>query len=73
MEVYLYDLPCKCRGFLLRNPYTDEESIILNARLTNEANKEAYIHELLHKRLGDLDSDEDINTIENRAHRRALG
>ena len=72
MEVYLYDLPCKCRGFLLRDPYTDEESIILNARLTNEANKEAYIHELLHKRLGDLDSDEDINTIENRAHRRAL-
>jgi len=72
MEVYLYDLPCKCRGFILRDPYTDEESIILNARLTNEANKEAYIHELLHKQLGDLDSNEDINTIENRAHRRAL-
>ena len=72
MEVYLFDLPPKCRGFILRAPYTDEESIILNARLTNEANKETYVHELRHKLLGDLDSDEDINVIENRAHRCAL-
>ena len=72
MEVYLFDLPPKCRGFILRDPYTDEESIILNARLTNEANKETYVHELRHKLLGDLDSDEDINVIENRAHRLAL-
>ena len=72
MRTYLYDLPCKCRGFILRDPYTDEESIILNARLTNEANKETYIHEMRHRIFGDLDSDEDINTIENRAHRRAL-
>ena len=72
MEVYLYNLPVKCRGFILRDPYTGEESIILNARLTNEANKETYVHELLHKLLGDLDSKEDINIIENRAHRRAL-
>ena len=72
MRTYLYDLPCKCRGFILRDPYTDEESIILNARLTNEANKETYLHELRHKLLGDLDSKEDINKIENRAHRRAL-
>lgn len=72
MRTYLYDLPVKCRGFILRDPYTDEEAIILNARLTNEANKETYIHELRHKLLGDLDSDEDVNVIENRAHRRAL-
>ena len=72
MEVYLYDLPLKCRGFILRDPYTDEESVILNSRLTNEANKETYVHELRHKLLGDLDSDEDINVIENRAHRLAL-
>ena len=69
MEVYLYDLPCKCRGFILRDPYTDEESIILNARLTHAANVETYVHEIRHKLLGDLDSDEDINAIENRAHR----
>ena len=69
MITYLYDLPPKCRGFILRDPHTDEEAIILNARLTNEANKETYIHELRHKLNGDLDSKEDINIIENRAHR----
>ena len=69
MKTYLYDLPLKCRGFILRDPYTDDEAIILNARLTNETNKETYIHELRHKLNGDLDSSEDVATIENRAHR----
>ena len=69
MRTYLYDLPCKCKGFILRDPYTDEESIILNARLTNEANMETYRHELYHRLHGDLDSKEDVNIIENRAHR----
>ena len=68
MEVYLYDLPVKCRGFILRDPYTDEESIILNARLTHESNIKTYIHEIRHKLCGDLDSEEDINIIEARAH-----
>ena len=68
MQVYLYDLPVKCRGFILRDPYTDEESIIINARLTREANVKTYIHEIRHKLCGDLDSDEDINIIETRAH-----
>ena len=69
MKTYLYDLPLKCRGFILRDPYTDDEAIILNARLTNETNKETYIHELRHKLNGDLDSSEDVATIESRAHR----
>ena len=69
MRIYLYDLPCKCRGFILRDPYTDEESIILNARLTHEANVEAYAHEMYHKLHGDLDSGEDVNIIECRAHK----
>ncbi len=69
MKTYLYDLPLKCRGFILRDPYTDDEAIILNARLTNETNKETYIHELRHKLNGDLDSSEDVATIENRTHR----
>ena len=68
MQVYLYDLPVKCRGFILRDPYTDEESIIINARLTREANVKTYIHEIRHKLCGDLDSDENINIIEARAH-----
>ena len=69
MRTYLYDLPVKCRGFLLRDPYTGEESIILNAKLTQEANVEAYAHEMYHRIHGDLDSNEDVNTIENRAHK----
>ena len=68
MNVYLYDLPCKCRGFILRDPHTDEESIVLNSKLTNETNKATYIHEMTHKLLGDLDSCEDVNSIERRAH-----
>ncbi len=72
MKTYLYDLPPKCRGFILRDPYTDDEAIILNARLTNEVNKETYAHELYHKLTGDLDSGEDINVIENRAHKRII-
>jgi hypothetical protein len=68
LRTYLYDLPCKCRGFILRDPYTGEELIILNARLTHEANVEAYAHEMYHRIHGDLDSKEDVNTIETRAH-----
>lgn len=72
MRTYLYDLPVKCRGFILRDPYSGDESIILNARLTHEANVKTYAHEIYHKLIGDLDSKEDINTIENRAHCAAL-
>lgn len=68
MRTYLYDLPCKCRGFILRDPYTDEEAIVLNARLTNEANLETYAHEIYHQVHGDLDSNEDVNVIETLAH-----
>ena len=69
MVVYLFDLPLKCRGFIVRDPYTDEECIIVNSRLTHEANLRTYLHEIRHKLLGDLDSDEDINIIETRAHK----
>lgn len=68
MKTFLYDLPLKVRGFIIRENCSGEETIVLNARLTNEANKETFIHELRHKRLGDLDSDESVNTIESRAH-----
>ena len=68
MKTYLYNLPLKIRGFIVRENSSGEDTIILNARLTNEANKETFIHELTHKRLGDLDSDESVNTIESRAH-----
>ena len=69
MNIYLYDLPCKCRGFILRDPYTDEESIVLNSRLTNESNRETYIHELRHKKMGDFDSDKTVGEIEMRCHK----
>ncbi len=65
----MYNLPRKCRGLIIRDPYSDEETVVLNARLTNEANKESYLHELYHSLRGDLNSIEDINEIENRAHR----
>lgn len=72
MRTYLYNLPCKCRALIIRDPYSGEESVILNAKLTSEANREAYLHEIYHKIKGDFDSEEDINKIENRAHKNAL-
>lgn len=69
VRTYLYDLPLKCRGFILKDPYTGDEAIILNARLTNEANRETYAHEIYHKCHGDLDSGKDVNAIESEAHR----
>lgn len=68
MKTYLYDLPLKIKGFIVRENSSGEDTIVLNARLTNEANKETFIHELKHKALGDLDSGENINFIEARAH-----
>ncbi len=63
----MYDLPPKIKGFILRED-SGEEIVVLNSRLSHEANKEAYLHELKHKKYGDLDSKETVDTIESRAH-----
>ena len=55
----LVDLPTSIRGFC----YHDDDGevyIVLNARLTREANRRTYDHERRHIRRGDLDNVEYI-------------
>jgi len=72
MRTILIDMPVKVRGYIYEDVATGEKVCVLNARLTHENNQKAYKHECCHLEHGDLDSDEDINTIENRAHQSAL-
>ena len=72
MRTILIDMPVKVRGYIYNDVATDEKVCVLNSRLTHENNQKAYEPECYHLEHGDLDSDEDINIIENRAHRRAL-
>ena len=45
MKAILMDLPTTVRGFVVGK---DEPTIVLNARLSHEANIETYKHELKH-------------------------
>lgn len=45
MKAILMDLPTTVRGFVVGK---DEPAIVLNARLSHEANIETYKHELKH-------------------------
>lgn len=49
----LVDLPTSVRGFCYHDE-EGEEYIILNARLTREANRETYDHERQHILRGDM-------------------
>lgn len=53
--VLLKDLPPSVRGFVF---HTDDGDpvMILNSRLTREANRGSYDHELLHIQRGDMDN-----------------
>ena len=61
-------MPVKIRGYIYEDVATGERVCVLNARLTHEANQHTYEHECNHVINGDLDSGEDINIIEYRAH-----
>lgn len=45
MKAILLDLPTTVRGFVVGK---DDPTIVLNARLSHEANMETYRHELRH-------------------------
>lgn len=62
----LEDLPTTVRGFV--RLCDGEYTIVLNARLTHDANRRTYAHELRHITDGDLFSDRPIDDIERRQH-----
>jgi len=51
----LVDLPTSVRGFCFHDD-DGEPYIVLNARLTREANRQTYDHERAHILRGDLDN-----------------
>ena len=62
--VRLVDFPtCACGGFVTPND-DGTYSVYLNARLSNEQNKESYLHELKHIKRNDLHSSEAVQAIE---------
>lgn len=52
-HVKLMDLPTSVRGYCYHDD-DGEEYIILNARLTREANQKSFRHELEHIKRGDM-------------------
>ena len=52
-RVILQDLPTEVRGFVYQDE-TGEPVIVVNSRLTREANRKTYDHEQKHVKRGDM-------------------
>lgn len=70
MRTIVYDLPIGCRGYICRDPATDEDVAVLNARYTRECNLETFLHEQEHAANRDLDSAKPVSHLENERHGR---
>ena len=66
--IYVVDMPISVHEAVL--PCFCGYTIYLNARLSKERQEEAYNHAMKHIANNDFWSEEDIQTIEARAHRR---
>lgn len=53
MRAILYPLPLHIKGFIKADA-DGYETIVLNSNLTNESNRETFLHELAHSRCSDL-------------------
>lgn len=62
MRTILMDLPPKIKGFVSK--VDDEVIIVLNSRLSHEANQETYKHELEHIANNDFTNHCEVNVIE---------
>lgn len=67
-EIYIEccDLPTTIRGFTRET--IDCYVIVLNARMSEEMQKQTYEHELLHIENDDLSKEESIGVIETERH-----
>lgn len=65
--VHLVDFPtCACGGVVIANE-DGTNTVLLNARLTAEQNRESYQHELKHIKKDDLYRCETVQVIEREA------
>ena len=65
---YLIDMPTRVHEAVC--PCADGYTIYLNSRLSYQDRIKAYNHAMKHIESNDFESEEDIQTIEARAHRR---
>lgn len=66
IRVIFVDLPCSIRGFTKKR--LENYTIVLNSRLSKEANEKTLKHEVDHIKNGDLDREADIQELEYIAH-----
>ena len=67
--VQLVNLPPSVRSFVRENDDFTSATIVINARLSHEQQKERYVHEVDHMEGNDFEKD-DVNKVEVNAHRR---
>lgn len=65
--VYIKDMPSKVHEAVV--PCISGYTVYINSRLSRAGQEEAYNHALRHIESNDFWSEEDIQTIEARAHR----
>ena len=64
-KVVLYPLPPKCKGFC-HETEDGSQIVVLNSRLTREANIRTYTHEISHA--DDFRKESDVNELEKIRH-----
>ena len=67
--VYYIDLPTTIKGFSRKT--AEGYCIVLNARISSDAQIRAYLHEVEHIERGDFDAEDDADSIERRRHKGA--
>lgn len=67
INVVLLDLPTTVRGFCKK--CGDDYAIVINARMSDDMRKRAYLHEVAHILGGDLDQEESAGEIEEKRHK----
>lgn len=67
ISVHLVNLPDSTKGFTVKD-INDDYTILINARLSDQMQHEAYEHELAHIKNGDFDTMYDINVLEHVRH-----
>ena len=67
----LIDMPPAVRGFAktTAEPDGDYQTVVVNARLTWEANRETYKHETKHIKEDDAHREADVNELEEKRHK----
>ena len=66
--VYIKDMPSKVHEAVV--PCISGYTVYINSRLSRAGQEEAYLHALWHIEHNDFESEEDVQTIEARAHGR---